>query len=565
MPVNIASTKTISMECDHSLNLIKFASKNREQGYFNDVVIVVDDDVTISANKMILASHSFYFEKMFKTDKEKKRVEIQSVKGKAVKMIIDFFYMNSLRINGNNVLDLLDAAQYLQLRKIQKLCFDFLEMVITPEISLALLKIAGVYDNSSDFANSVHEFIAINLDDVVQTNDYKSLSKKEFLRVIYKCKPNIASESSIFRALTSWINHNPKERERYYTKLFQQLITLSQLSVDELEDVVLQEPLVVENTICHQQVLVHFSKSLKAQKATLMQLHQQNKVIRVGGGPKYLGVCDIFSWLDKPLLKYPDLSQFLSSSSSLLIQNTMFCIGGKVILDGVHEEASNEVSQLNLSDNSLTWKNGASMNKKRYGMGATVHQNKLVVVGGSDGESGVTNSAEFYPPARRKWELISPMKEHRYGSALVSCEDGLYALGGSDSSGEKLSSVELLRSLSGTWKSAKPMQVQRTKLAAVYCDGIIYAIGGKTDHDTVLSSVEQFYPPDNAWSFVEGMQYERYGHSACVLRGKIYVFGGWGDTGFAVLEIECYDPINDLWTTVGEIDHALIGHSIVAT
>ena len=76
-------------------------------------------------------------------------------------------------------------------------------------------------------------------------------------------------------------------------------------------------------------------------------------------------------------------------------------------------------------------------------MGATVHQNCLVVAGGLNKE--VLNSSEYYDRTTMlEWSTISPLKRHRRGNALVSYDDSLFAIGGQNGH-EVLSSVERLQ------------------------------------------------------------------------------------------------------------------------
>ena len=106
--------------------IFDFADENRIAGRFCDVTISVEQQ-TIPANKLILAYFSKYFESMFTTEMSEKyqnEVEIKNQDSMAVKLIIDYFYSGIIVINGDNVLDALAAADYMQ-TDVKGFCFQY--------------------------------------------------------------------------------------------------------------------------------------------------------------------------------------------------------------------------------------------------------------------------------------------------------------------------------------------------------------------------------------------------------------------------------------------------------
>jgi len=143
--------KTVTCTRREIVNLLKYASENRDEGFFNVVTINVDG-VSISASRMVLAFHSHYFEKMFKTNMKEKYeslIEIQGVKGSAVKAIIDYFYTESIDINSEVVMNLLVAADYLQADDVKEFCSDYLESIVCPENSITILNAAKLFHITS--------------------------------------------------------------------------------------------------------------------------------------------------------------------------------------------------------------------------------------------------------------------------------------------------------------------------------------------------------------------------------------------------------------------------------
>ena len=115
---------------------------------------------------------------------------------------------------------------------------------------------------------------------------------------------------------------------------------------------------------------------------------------------------------------------------------------------------TNEVVKLNLKDENAKWEKVASMNKKRYVMGASVYRGTLFVAGGRDQNSNSIASCEYYLTESNKWKYAPPLIQCRDGHALVSCDECLYALGGYNTDDyEYLSSAERLTDLDGEWQN----------------------------------------------------------------------------------------------------------------
>ena len=263
-------------------------------------------------------------------------------------------------------------------------------------------------------------------------------------------------------------------------------------------------------------------------------------------------------------MNYPDLPVKIQRHCSLTLNDYIYCIGGdnelKIIAKG-----TDKVWKLNLKKQTSNWEQVASMNTKRYFMGAAVYSDAIVVAGGGDENSTPLASTEVYQRAFNTWQTTTSLKQRRYAHALVSCDGYLYAIGGWDGN-NCLSSVERLGDLKGEWINIEPMQAPRYCFAAVNCDGVVYAIGGRSGDDisTTSRTVEKYDPSANKWKYVSDMNFTRRAHAACVLRNKIYVVGGLDAGDKTVTQIECYDPARNTWGIVGNTTEALFYHTLVA-
>ena len=187
-----------------NISLLEYANKNRDQGFFSDVTIVAGSE-RIPANRLVLSCYSAYFEGMFKLQMRERYediIEIKTIAGRELRVLIDFIYTGSINIDEQSVMNLLSGADYLQLHEVKGFCFEFLRSHITVDISLGIFKTADLYRNES-LKNEMQQHISINFDKVLQADDFKQLSNEELISCISKLDRSQVNESSIFEAIVA--------------------------------------------------------------------------------------------------------------------------------------------------------------------------------------------------------------------------------------------------------------------------------------------------------------------------------------------------------------------------
>ena len=542
------------------IKLLEYANKSRNEGFFTDVTIGAGNE-RIPANRLVLSCYSSYFEKMFKLQMQERYeniIEIKTIDERVLRVLIDFIYTGSINIDEQNVMNLLAGADCLQLHDVKEFCFEFLRSHITSDNSLDILKTAYQYRDES-LNKEMLQYISINLDKFLQTDDFKQLSNEELISCISKLDRSHVKESSIFKAIVAWCNHVKEARQPKFSELFK-MVQLQKVSIDYLEEVILEEDLVTKSADCYKIALSTFRKLVKEQNAK----PQASKLLCVGGEDRDTEVTLVYDLSSKTSVNYPDLPEKLQGHCSLLLNDYIYCIGGdfenRLMLSG-----TDRVWRVNSRKQTSRWERVASMNTKRCVMGAAVYGDVIIVAGGADENGWLLASTEVYQTLFNEWRTLSPLKQKRCEHALVSCDGYLYAIGGWDGH-NYLSSVERLDDLKGEWINIELMQTPRRWFAAVSCDGVVYAIGGQSGDDcsTTFKTVEKYDSSAKKWKHVSDMNFKRFAHAACVLRKKIYVVGGLDGDGTAVTQIECYDPTRDTWSIVGNTTEKLYHHSLVA-
>jgi len=534
--------------------LLDYAYKNRNENFFNDVLIVTDSE-SIPSNRMVLSCYSPVFERMFKTEMKEKyelSIEVKGVNGKALSTLIDYIYTQNITLNKNNVLNLLSVADYLQMDEVKKYCFEFLMANLELSNCFDILNVANLYRNVA-VTKQVWQFISENFCDLSNNDHFKSLSKENLCSIIKGLdRDGPVKDKDIYESVIMWTRHELDLRKSDFAELFQ-LINLNDMPKEFLQNVLAKEELINEHVSCSKELINHLFTLLN-----LKHQHENNlAIVSFGGLNSKRKIVEVYNIHGKPPTKYSPLPVDFEHHSSLRLHDKIYCVGG------YRDGATNEVWQGVFHKCDLKWKQVAPMNAKRCVMGATVFKDKLVVAGGLNREvSEHLATVEAFDPQLDKWKTISSMKQMRWGNALVASNLCLYSLGGCGAH-SYLSSMEKIRSLKGKWINVKSMQVSRCQLAAVICFGKIYAIGGKCYDYKPLASVEKYDPTFDQWTFVSPMNIARCAHAACILHGKIYVIGGIDALRHPVTEIECYDPHKDQWFIVGRTDENLIRHTLV--
>ena len=559
--------------------LLQYANTKRNDGNFNDVTIQAGAE-SISANRMVLACYSKFFESMFLSQLKQRyqhSVEINEFDGKAVNSIIEYIYTCKIDINEDNVMALLRAADFLQVDDVKQMCFDYLESVLTIDNCLDVIKAFLLCNNSSPLQQT-YQFISENFDEIAQRDSFTDISKLDLASLLTNVDRNAVQETSLYTAIINWVKHD-ETRKTEFSSLFLKL-DFQRLSLDFVLNTIANEELVKNNIDCLNAAFSYFTSTTK-------QANQQNKLSKILclGGSHNNDVIEVYHCSRTSQSFYSSLPLVVSRHRALKLDNCLYCIGGIEIRKNrgrflnailklnespyLRKFSTKEVYRLNLKRAYLPWEKIASMNENRCDFGAATWNGNLVVTGGLVDTGGgdlflfPLYSTELHEPCSNKWKTIASMNEGRRGHELVVANDKLFAIGGSVHVFKDLSSVEQLDNVDGRWTFTKSMNVERCWLAAVTCNDFIYAIGG-CSLGKPCKTVEKFDPKKNEWSFVRNMNIERSKHAGCVLNGKIFVIGGRNAKDEDVKQIESYDPISDEWSIVGETEQEFYDRAFVA-
>ena len=541
-------------------DLLQYAKANRDDGTFNDVTIQTEN-LSIGANRMVLSCCSTFFEKMFKSQMKERyesSIKIHEVDSTAVKHVINYMYEGSITIDNTTVMDILAAADFLQLPEIKLFCFEFLKDHISSDSWYAVLSAAKLY-RCDQLQKYTYQFIANHLDEITKSDDFKTVTKDDLTSLISNMRENkkAVDESVICKLVIDWTKQDEEERKAGFADLFE-MIDLDTVSFDFLE-CLFEESLVKDNPVCGNAITVALFNILK----TNQQVSKENKsltIFSVGGNQGIRKVLKVLTFSKREEQKYPDFPYAIIGHCSVKLNGIVYCIGG--CEPGNISNVYDKVYRLNMNEANSNWKEAVPLNGKRYWMGAAIFRGCLVVAGGLNGQC-ILSSVEFSSDPLKIWKMAFPLLHKRCRNALAVCNGSLYALGGFDET-TCLSSVERLDYFTESWQYVAPMLTPRFGFAVVSLNGCLYAIGGHSEfkEKSVLKTVERYDPGLNEWTPVCEMRFKRCFHCACVCDEKIFVIGGIDDSGNVIEEIECYDPSKDEWCIIACLQHPLVDFAV---
>ncbi|XP_008181140.1 ring canal kelch homolog [Acyrthosiphon pisum] len=226
--------------------------------------------------------------------------------------------------------------------------------------------------------------------------------------------------------------------------------------------------------------------------------------------------------------------------AALVTDNLVFAVGG---LDDDATEPLSSVDVLDLSLESLCWKQSVEMLVERHCLGVGVIDNYLYAVGGYNNSNLALDNAEVFDNNTQEWRIISSMSTARSDLGVGVLNNLLYA---DLFATPQFNFLVLIHG----HQSQKCLKCQKCRegVGVGVLDGLLYAVGGK-DGSKTLSSVEAYRPSTGVWSTIVDMHKPRKRAGVVVLNGLLYVIGRIDDT-FFVRSTEFYSPETKTWTIV---------------
>jgi N-acetylneuraminic acid mutarotase len=219
------------------------------------------------------------------------------------------------------------------------------------------------------------------------------------------------------------------------------------------------------------------------------------------------------------------------------------------------------------------WFYKREMPSPRYGFGTAVVNDKIYVIGGTDGTNALAEVLE-YDPASDTWTRRADMPTPRSQLAVAVWNNRIYALGGRN--GYSVSNDnQAYDPPMDSWSWLSPMPVNSSNLlSAQAVKGKIYTFGPVMEYNTATNTWWNIvtYHQDTFWtdttftvidSIVDdsvinyiksGLPGDRNFHCSAVYNNLIYVMGGMQlGKSYSSPSVDVYHPGTNDWTVAGDM------------
>ncbi|XP_066431009.1 kelch-like protein 23 [Eleutherodactylus coqui] len=463
-----------------------------------DEVILEVDRKLFQVEKSVLAAESSYFQIMFYggfKESTLSHIHLNGVKQECFQTLLDFVKNGSMEVNKENVSDLLETADFLDLRHAKQFCIAFLVHELKVSNCLDMMSYSQQYGYTNLYEAAVNVAVT-HLPEL--TNDYDdafSQLEKESLKVLLQTDDlYVSSEDLVFEAVMKWVT-----RDTMREKNFEELVALVRpafLSLTFLD------------------VLVKRIQRSKGQNTYFRLLETLNS---------------------NPPITWRSMGKGMSTSRTY---ETLYVLGGK------HEKEEQELYMYLPKTN--TWRACSSLQRKNLTQYAVATVGNLVIVtGGYFRGDFVWYSIDWvliYDSSKNCWTEGPPMKISRNCHCAVGIGLHLYVIGGSTDEGV-IADVERLDLAKMTWESRSPLIRPVERGAAVGVEYNLYVICGRDENGDVYSGIQRLNTETDVWDVITHSPMPRYDLCATVLHGMLYTIGG---------KALCFNFCTEMWSVIEE-------------
>ncbi|NXH22517.1 KLH23 protein, partial [Bucco capensis] len=407
--------------------------------------------------------------------------------------LLEFTRTAQVPIGQENVIILLETADFLLFERVKLLCEKFLERELHVSNCLGLLTYSQQFAFQELYVSALNVALT-HWGDLLCQEEFKSLPKETLLQLLRSDELFVPQEDVVFDSVVRWIMEDPATREEDFLDLVGQ-VRVAFLSLSFLD------------------VLVKRSKR---------------------------GETDTFSRLIKKLDSSPPPSwqNMELCPPASRSYDTLYVLGGK------HDK---EQQQLFLfQPKTGSWQACSPLQRKNLTQYAVAAVGSfLFVTGGYFREEFVWYSVDWvliYSCLEDSWLEGPAMKVSRNSHCAVGAGLYLYVLGGSTEEGI-IPAVERMALVESQWESMSPMSQPVERGAAVSVGTRIYVVCGLDENGHVYDGVQRLNTETDSWDVISFSPLPRYDLCITSLQGALYTIGGGAFR---------FDVETDEWTQVDE-------------
>ncbi|KAM9331223.1 kelch-like protein 23 [Gastrophryne carolinensis] len=507
-----------------------------------DGVILEVEHELFHVVKSVLAAESSYFQSLFYggfKESSMDQIHLYGVSKECFQTLMEFLKTGNMELNQGNVTDLLETADFLELRQAKHFCIGYLVEQLRVSNCLGMMTYSQQYGCTELFESAFHVAITHLSELMHDSEDEFSQLDKETLEELLQSDVLYApNEDLVFDAVMKWVMVD-STREKDFEELVG-LVRPAFLSLTFLDVLVKRSQRSKECDTYTRLLHILNTKPPMSWNTMneIMSTSRTYETIYVIGGKHEQEHQDLYvyqprtaSWRACSPLQRKNLTQYAVAT----VGNLLIVTGGYFRGDFVWYS----IDWVLIFDSSQNcWTEGPPMKISRNCHCSAGVGLDLYVIGGSTDE-GITSEVERLDLVEMTWQSQSSLVRPVERAAVASVDTKLYVACGRDENGDVYSGVQRLDTETGVWDVISYSPFPRYDLCATVLNGILYTIGGKA---------LRFDLRTERWSVIEeGCLERKFFMGCCSANGKIYVLGQRrASTASDVPSFILFDPYLDI-------------------
>uniref|UniRef100_H3CPQ3 Si:ch211-63p21.8 n=1 Tax=Tetraodon nigroviridis TaxID=99883 RepID=H3CPQ3_TETNG len=525
-----------------------------------DVILDVGG-ASFHAHKVLLAASSDYFRGMFTSgmrESRQSRVALRFQSASEIAALISCSYDGTLPLSWDCVFEITCTALQLQFQQALALCLRFLKENIEVTSCLDVASFAEAYGASE--LEEANDFILRNFWEVSETAKFQDLTAEKLLEIIGQDGLCVPTELAVFRAVSSWIEADPRERVRHAGALMTgvrfPLMTFREFR--EVRAINLRMECLADDEVGAERVRIPEQSSPCPTPQGRPPPGRGDRMSPEGGAALPAGTCGLqtpytaareMEW--RRLGQMPDRPRFRHGVAAAA--GRLYVVGGCFFYtkDDIMKSAYSYDPFQNC------WKQLADMSN----FCAVAHGGGLYAIGGDKEINTNIDSVEMYNLETDSWSYVHSLPQALSGHGVSVTHAGIFISGGFNSKYECLPSTFLYDPASGATPLAD-MASERALHCMEALQGRLYVAGGVRNlrkFYTDQLACEVYDPGTDTWTAVATLPVPHVGAASAVLEGKIYILGGYSQDDYAESGlVHRFDPCTQRWQSMGTLPGAII-------
>ena len=511
----------------HSSYLVQELVALRSAGELFDYVIKGTKE-SFHFHSLVLALVSPVFRAMLRSamsEAAKKEATFPSIPDNIMVKIIDYAYNGTCSFSRDHLMDLIKAAHYLQMSKLQKMCEDQIQTVLQPTDCISWLQQANKL-HLTGIIPTVQKMMQTSYYEISSTIGFKKLEKLELLQYLTDVRKHGTCSDDLLNGALEWIKYDAHNRLEHMEDV------LSVVQIGKCSDTFLSKMLDDNAELFDKKQAMYkvmLSEVVREPKCTL--LGEVETIIIMGGQSESDGP-NTACWIlqNDEMVNFSDIK----GDATLNSGQSACQIPGGVMLTGGTRSTSCLIFALALK----MWVKEQSLKVVRYDHASCYSNGKVFLIGGRIGgwmSDARTSSVDFMDLEKKTWCSGPSVPIAKTLLKVISFKSSMFVLYSKECNFYCLDEEKM------SWLTKAPIPSESYGASLAASDDKIFAAGGEHNINNMYT------PATDVWCRLTGPSLQER-HGALVHhQQKLYLFPGC-KRDENLIDVEEYDISTGRWS-----------------